>query len=553
MADGSDAALQLPWDFTRTPSTQHVAERYAFDLHVPTIGMDREALTIAAFAIALHRYSGQATILLDIRRRGSAHSLELAIANTTCRELVTRTEDGLNGELHPPRHAGATVAWDDADPLADLTLELGKSCALVYNATLFKPSTIERLAGHLDVLMKMLGSRIDDPIAKLPLVAPTETPWLEATGTTRTLHPPLAHQLVEHRASRSPASLARAAAEVREPETPMEQKLAAIWRAVLRVEQVGIDDNFFELGADSLLAMEMMTRAETELHVAIDGMDVLRESLEVLAGICDSKLGSVVAKAPRARIVGGNTETFFFDGLYGVLHGNRPATEAVLICPPIGQEAVRAHFILSRVGSLLAARGTPVMRFDYYGLGDSDGTSVEATPARWQRDIAAARDALVRKTGATRITGLGARFGATLLATAGIAASLVLWDPVARGEEWFDEQGELHRRYLRGQQDLRRGRRPHQPIGGEERLGVTYSPVARAEITKLALPRFEAPMRWLATHDITQQSARFDALSSTRIGFEALALDCGWRDLSRFEDLIPDVGIARVLVAMVTS
>ena len=82
---------------------------------------------------------------------------------------------------------------------------------------------------------------------------------------------------------------------------------------------------------------------------------------------------------------------------------------------------------------------------------------------------------------------------------------------------------------------------------------MTYSPVARAEITKLALPRFEAPMRWLATHDITQQSARFDALSSTRIGFEALALDCGWRDLSRFEDLIPDVGIARVLVAMVTS
>lgn len=1036
----AEAALQLPWDFTRTPSTQHVAERFPFELRIPRIGLDREALIIAAFAIALHRYSGQATIVLDVRRSGSARALELAVANTTCRELVTLAEDGLNGAELPPKHAGATIAWDDSDPLADLTLELGAQSAIAYNANLFKRSTIERLAGHLQVLMRVIEPRLDEPIAKLPLLAAKETKWLEAvsTGAKRTLDTPLAHQMIERRAVQTPEAkalryrdgvltydqlnrranqlahalaarslgadsrivvcvepsfdiaiallgilkagaiyipldptypaariasllddikpdlivsngylieklgltgaalvldagalddqpernlelaiepsrtayvyftsgttgkpkgilathanlhtyievareryainasdvmpaiarfsfsismfelmsplvaggtllildrdhilapdkLAKALTEVtffhagpsllkhllpyikqnyassafdgvrhassggdmippeileslkqiftraevfviygcseiscmgctypvsreetiaktyvgrpfdnvvvkildpagnqmpigavgeihfagggivkgyldrpdlteekfiqhdgqrfyrtgdmgrvsddgwveilgrndfqikirgmrielgevdynlrrapgvrdavvmaktnpagdkvmvgyvvfsepgdraarfaevrrhmvdsvpdymvpamyveldklpvnhnlkvdrnalpdpefaiereastlRAPETPTEQKLAALWMSVLGVAQVGLDDNFFDLGADSLLAMEMMTRADTELRGAverrealIDGMDVLRESLEVLAGICDRKLGTSVVKAPRVRVASTRLETFFFDGLYGVLHGGAPAKEAVLICPPIGQEAIRAHFILSRVGMLLAARGMPVMRFDYYGLGDSEGDSVDASPARWQADIVAARDELVRKTGAQRITGIGARFGATLLATAGIAASLVLWDPIARGEEWIDEQAELHRRYLRGQQDLRRGRRPMQPIGGEERLGVTYSHSAMRAIAQLALPRFDAPVRWLATYNTANQAAHFENLSPATIGFESLAVDCGWRDITRFEDIIPDVGIAHALAGM---
>lgn len=47
----------------------------------------------------------------------------------------------------------------------------------------------------------------------------------------------------------------------RAPRSPHEQQLVAIWEAVLRHTPIGIDDNFFALGGDSLLAMQIVSRA----------------------------------------------------------------------------------------------------------------------------------------------------------------------------------------------------------------------------------------------------------------------------------------------------
>ncbi|MUG96545.1 amino acid adenylation domain-containing protein [Scytonema sp. UIC 10036] len=45
------------------------------------------------------------------------------------------------------------------------------------------------------------------------------------------------------------------------PRTLTEEKLAAIWSEILRLEKVGIHDNFFELGGDSILSIQIISRA----------------------------------------------------------------------------------------------------------------------------------------------------------------------------------------------------------------------------------------------------------------------------------------------------
>jgi amino acid adenylation domain-containing protein len=44
------------------------------------------------------------------------------------------------------------------------------------------------------------------------------------------------------------------------PRTPLEEVLAGLWATVLDVERVGIYDNFFQLGGDSLLATQLLSR-----------------------------------------------------------------------------------------------------------------------------------------------------------------------------------------------------------------------------------------------------------------------------------------------------
>ena len=53
------------------------------------------------------------------------------------------------------------------------------------------------------------------------------------------------------------------------PRTPLENILAGIWADVLRLEQIGIHDDFFALGGDSLLAAHVLTSIHDAMHLEV--------------------------------------------------------------------------------------------------------------------------------------------------------------------------------------------------------------------------------------------------------------------------------------------
>lgn len=53
------------------------------------------------------------------------------------------------------------------------------------------------------------------------------------------------------------------------PTTAVERALTNLWKAVLQVDEIGIHDDFFELGGDSLQAMRVISRLSDQFNIAV--------------------------------------------------------------------------------------------------------------------------------------------------------------------------------------------------------------------------------------------------------------------------------------------
>jgi acyl carrier protein len=80
--------------------------------------------------------------------------------------------------------------------------------------------------------------------------------------------------------------------------TPIELKIYDIWCKILKTTNIGISDNFFDIGGNSLLAISIISKVEAEFNIELnlrlffDGPNIkdLSENVEVLLGRQKSRM-----------------------------------------------------------------------------------------------------------------------------------------------------------------------------------------------------------------------------------------------------------------------
>jgi len=96
---------------------------------------------------------------------------------------------------------------------------------------------------------------------------------------------------VDRKALPAPDRAAKSTALRTAPRTPAEEALAAIWKEVLNVPEVGVHDNFLELGGSSLQAIQVQSRATKAFQVDLPLTALFEAStIEEMAALVERKL-----------------------------------------------------------------------------------------------------------------------------------------------------------------------------------------------------------------------------------------------------------------------
>ncbi len=130
--------------------------------------------------------------------------------------------------------------------------------------------------------------------------------------------------------------------------------------------------------------------------------------------------------------------------LFGIYHppaNDRDRSCGVVLCQPIGSEYILGYRGLRQLAFQLASNGFAVLRFDYYGCGDSAGDAHEGSLTQWLGDAEAAIQEIKSRGAVSKICLVGARIGAAVALLVGSKRSdieaVVLWDPVVDGTDYL--------------------------------------------------------------------------------------------------------------------
>lgn len=275
-----------------------------------------------------------------------------------------------------------------------------------------------------------------------------------------------------------------------EPKTRLEKQLAGIWADVLQIDNVPVSETFFDLGGHSLLAMLVLAKAKSEMALEIDPVAMIDSPIKTILAGKDPEVNhhqkhqhQGVANAQKPTV-----KTGFFDSnrLYARLHVPHHSIHvqgSVLLCNPLFAEANHVHWAYRQLANRLAADGYMVLRFDYFGCGNSLGEDEDGSVDEWLRNIKSASAYLCEASGHTLISMVGYRFGAALasMTESFDVDQLILWEPVFHGA---DQVRHLDSKYSAAVKGLN-GFRPNPTTKqSSEITGFTFTRTLRDELTQ---------------------------------------------------------------------
>jgi uncharacterized protein len=241
--------------------------------------------------------------------------------------------------------------------------------------------------------------------------------------------------------------------------------------------------------------------------------------------------------------------------LFGVYHPPKAMTAratGVVLCYPFGQEYMRAHRAFRQMAMLLSKAGFHVLRFDYYGTGDSAGETDEASLPQWVEDAQAAADELKETAEVQRVAFVGLRLGAAIAAMAAAGRAdvdqVVLWDPAVQGPDYLAEVTEERT------DSVGNTRHSHRADGSVGVLGFPITPSLRRDLEGMDLRTVGAPAGSgrlvIVSHDREEYSdlGRLH-LDRVKVKYQVVESEGNWNEVDDYGGALIPVFLIQGIVA----
>lgn len=364
-----------------------------------------------------------------------------------------------------------------------------------------------------------------------------------------------------------------AVSEEKQARSDTEKLIATSWGRLIGSATPAYSDNFFDIGGHSLLAMKFISEMQERYKVKIPLRSLLGDSLEQIARQLnpddsptivpnkapDSISNTVKLTSNKAAFIG-SSQGLIFTQLH-VPVDNISRDHAVLICNPVGHEYMRSHRSLQQLALQLCKEGFHVLRFDYYGTGDSEGDDNDVTLETWQTDIKTAHAYLMHESNCESISVIGLRFGATLAASIEDLSSdkLILWDPIVSGQQYMDQLRTMHKSMLRDLDRFRWIRHNAIRTVRTELLGHQYSPDLQSAVADVNLDDIAqvnaVELISLHTNSHLENTTAVDKWGSHYPNHRPFKMPdtCYWHDIEQIENALLPHDIQRKIVNLLTG